>query len=178
MKILVAGVGSTLWGDDGFGVEVAHRLMEMQLPSEVRVVETGTGGIHLVQELTAGFDAAIVIDATDRGRPPGTVMVIHPEVDDVHDMDDDTKYAYLADMHYTKPDKALMLARALNVLPGKLILVGCQPQDPERYGKGLAEPVQAAVDVAVKEVLSLVDGLLKSNGQPESTQISAKPTDG
>lgn len=160
MKILVAGVGSTLWGDDGFGVEVAHRMMKMQLPPEVKVVETGTGGIHLVQELTAGFDVAIVIDATDRGRPPGTVMVIEPEIDDVHDMDDDTKYAYLADMHYTKPEKALMLARALNVLPGRLILIGCQPQDPERYGKGLAPAVETAVGIAVKEIVRLIDELL------------------
>lgn len=162
-------MGSTLWGDDGFGVKVAHRLQAMELPPEVTVIETGTGGIHLVQEITAGYDALIVADATDQGRPPGTVMVIQPEVEDVHEMDDITKYDFLADMHYTKPERAFMLAKALKVLPKRFILVGGQPEDPDRYGLGLSAPVQAAVDVAVVEVQRLIQQMLKEgpDGGPQ-----------
>ncbi|MGH2692525.1 MAG: hydrogenase maturation protease [Actinomycetota bacterium] len=160
MKILVAGVGNVLWRDDGFGVEVAHRLMQMQLRPEVKVVETGIGGIHLVQELLEGYDALIVLDAVDQGRPPGTLMVIIPEVEDVHEMAEMEKYDYLADMHYTKPEKALMLARALQILPGRLVLVGVQPVDVERFERGLTPPVEAAVEHAIGEVQRLVDEMM------------------
>ena len=160
MRILVAGVGSVLRGDDGFGVEVAQRLQKMDLPPEVTVVETGTGGIHLVQEIMAKYDALIVLDAVDRGRPPGTLMMIEPEIENVEDMPGLEKYDYLADMHYTKPAKALMLAKALKILPRQVLLVGCQPQEVERFEKGLSAPVAAAVEVAVSEVRDMIAGIL------------------
>jgi len=172
MKILVAGVGSVLWGDDGFGVAVAHRLQKMDLPPEVKVVETGTGGIHLVQEISAGYDALIVVDASDQGRPPGTVMVIDPEVEDVYKMDDATKYDFLADMHYTKPDRALMLAKALKVLPERFVLIGGQPEDAERYGVGLSPLVTTAVDLAVPEVLRIIDQMLEEDRSGATSQAA------
>ncbi|MGI8426988.1 MAG: hydrogenase maturation protease [Actinomycetota bacterium] len=172
MKILVAGVGSVLWGDDGFGVAVAHRLQRMDLPPEVTVVETGTGGIHLVQEISAGYDALIVVDASDQGRPPGTVMVIDPEVEDVYKMDDATKYDFLADMHYTKPERALMLAKALKVLPRRFVLIGGQPEDAERYGIGLSQIVATAVDLAVPEVIRIIHQMLEEDRSGATSQAA------
>ncbi len=160
MKVLIAGVGNVLRGDDGFGVAVAQRLEAVDLGASVRVIETGIGGIHLVQELFDHADALVVIDAVDRGRPPGTVMVIEPEVADVEAMADLERWDFLADMHYTKPERAFMLAKALGVLPPRFLLVGCQPVDAERVGTGLSEPVEAAVGVAVDEVRRLVADLL------------------
>lgn len=160
MNILVAGVGSVLWGDDGFGVEVIQRLRHESLADDVVLSDIGTGGINLVQDLMAPVDALIVIDAVDHGRPPGTVMIIDPEVADVHDMAPMEKYDFLADMHYTKPERAFMLAKALGRLPETFVLLGCQPENVERLGTGLSHPVAAAVDVAVAEVHRLVDELL------------------
>lgn len=160
MKILVAGVGNLLQGDDGFGVEVAHRLQAAELPPEVTVCETGMGGIHLVQEISAGYDALIVVDAVDRGMAPGTVMIIDPEVDTSDGMTPMERYDYLADMHYAKPAKALMLARALNILPARSFLVGCQPRDMDRLHKGLSEPVTAGVETAIVEILRMIDEML------------------
>lgn len=160
MKILVAGVGNLLQGDDGFGVEVAHRLQAAELPPEVTVCETGVGGIHLVQEISAGYDVLIVVDAADRDRPPGTVMIIEPEIENSDGMTPMQRYDYLADMHLAKPAKALMLARALKVLPERLFLVGCQPRDMDRLHRGLSEPVAAAVDVAITEIYRMIDEML------------------
>ncbi|MGI8708239.1 MAG: hydrogenase maturation protease [Actinomycetota bacterium] len=160
MRILVAGVGNLLRGDDGFGVEVAHRLQAMDLPADVTVAETGIGGVHLVQEILAGYDALIVIDAVDRGKAPGTVMVIEPEIESTDDLSFMQRMDYLADMHYTKPSKALMLAKALEVLPERTLLVGCQPEDAERYGEGLSKTVAGAVDVAVDEVRTILEAML------------------
>lgn len=160
MKILVVGVGNILQGDDGFGVEVARRLAARPQPDGVHIEETGIAGIALVQELMAGYDACLVIDAVDRGRPPGTVMVIVPDIIDVHAMEPDQRHDLLADMHLATPSRALMVANAVGVLPAKTFIVGCQPLDIERLEIGLSPVVQAAVQVAVAEVERCIAELL------------------
>ncbi len=160
MKVLVAGVGNVLRADDAFGVEVARRMEQMDLPPGVKVVETGIGGMALVQELQEGYDALIVADAVDLGRPPGHVMLILPEVIDVNELEFDVRMDLLADMHLTTPDRALMLSKALGVLPSNLLMVGCQPVDAETPGQGMSEEVARAVDVAVKEILGHLEKML------------------
>jgi hydrogenase maturation protease len=160
VKILIAGVGNILRADDGFGVEVAHKLEARELPAEVSVVETGIGGIALVQELQSGYDALVVVDCVDLGRPPGNVMLIEPEVVDVNALSWSERHDLLADMHLATPERAMMLARALGVLPPNVLMVGCQPVDPDAVGQGLSEPVAAAVDVAVREIIRHVEELL------------------
>lgn len=151
-RVLVVGVGNVLRADDGFGVAVARRLAERDLPAGVTVAETGIGGIHLVHELMAGYDALIVVDAVDRGRPPGSVLVIDAEVTDVGDLPPDARHDLLADMHLATPERALMVARAVGVLPERTIIVGCQPAETEELGVGLSDEIAAAVDVATEEV--------------------------
>jgi len=149
VRVLVAGMGNLLRRDDGFGVYVAERLQAASAPPEVRVVEVGIGGIHLVHELLAHADALIVIDALDLGREPGTVMVVRPEVRAPQGRDD------LADMHYATPERALMLAQALGVLPVDAWIVGCQPEDADGLGEGLTDSVARAVEPAVEEIRRL-----------------------
>lgn len=160
MRVLVVGVGNVLLGDDGFGVEVARRLETIALPGGVRVVETGIGGIALVQELQDGWDGLIVVDAVDRGKPPGTVLVIEPDVVDVSELDWATRHDLLADMHLATPARALMLAKALGVLPPVVRMVGCQPCDAERLDIGLDPLIAAAVDEAVRQVLAEVEAMM------------------
>lgn len=160
MRILVVGVGNILHGDDGFGVEVARRLAERPMPEGVKVDETGIAGIALVQELLGGYDACIVIDAVDRGRPAGTVMVIEPDIIDVHALAPEQRHDLLADMHLATPSRAMMVARAVGVLPAKTLIVGCQPLDIERLEIGLTPMVEQAVGVAVEQVEQCIAELL------------------
>ena len=153
MKVLVAGVGNVLRSDDAFGVEVSRRLDAMALPESVQVIETGIGGMALVQQLQDGYDALVVADAVDLGRPPGTIMLIDPEVVDVDALSTSDRHEALQDSHLVTPGKVFMLARALGVLPANLLLVGCQPEDAESVGMDMSAPVAAAVDVAVTEIL-------------------------
>ena len=51
-KILIAGVGNELRQDDAFGVLLAQRLQQQAMfPPSVTVMEIGSAGIHLVQQL-------------------------------------------------------------------------------------------------------------------------------
>jgi hydrogenase maturation protease len=63
-------------------------------------------------------------------------------------------------MHLATPERAMMLARALGVLPARVLMVGCQPEDPEAVRQGMSAPVTAAVPRAVQEILRHVDELL------------------
>ena len=160
VKILVAGVGNVLRGDDAFGVEVANRLLARENLPEVRVVETGIAGIQLVQDLQEGFDAVIVIDTVDRDREPGMVMTIDYDVIDVHALDHNTKYDLLADMHLATPERSLMVARALGVLPPIVRMVAVQPVDADTMHLGMSDVVERAVDVAIAEVDRCLASLL------------------
>lgn len=160
MRILVAGVGNVLRSDDGFGVEVANRMMATDIAEAVSVVETGIAGIQLIQELQDGYDAIIVVDTVDRQRPPGTVMVIDYDVVDVHDLDHNEKYDLLADMHLATPERSLMVARALGVLPPIVRMVGVQPVDVESPAIGLSDEVTDAIELAIEEVHRCVAALL------------------
>ncbi len=160
LRVLIAGVGNKLRADDAFGVEVAHRLMAMDLPEGVKVVETGIGGIALVQELQSGYDALIVVDAVDRGRPPGHVMVIALEVPHVDEMEWGARYDFLADVHLATPERALIMSKALGVLPDDTVMIGCQPVDAETPGIPMSPEVAAACDVAVREILRHLDELM------------------
>lgn len=157
MRILVAGVGNVLNGDDGFGVEVI-RALEVRVghghpfPDGVVLTETGIGGIALVQDLMLGYDACIIVDAVDRGRPPGTVMVIEPDVIDVHTMRPEQRHDLLADMHLAVPSRALLVARGLGCLPEKRVIVGCQPEEIETLEIGLTDTVRNAIPFAIVEI--------------------------
>lgn len=162
MRVLIAGVGNALRGDDAFGVEVARRLATMVLPDGVRVVETGIGGIALVHELQERWDALVVADAVDRGRPPGTVMLIDAEVTDIETLSWSQRHDFLSDMHLATPERALTLARALGVLPPHVMMVGCQPEDMEEMGQGLSAVVAKAIDPAVAAIIEHVRNLIDS----------------
>lgn len=157
--VLIAGMGNVLRADDGFGVVVAQRLQAEPLPEGVSVLDIGIGGIHLVHELFEKADALIVLDAINLNRPPGTVVVMRPEVEDPRAVQHDQRGDELADMHYATPERAMMLARGLDVLPSKVWLVGCQVGLTEELSTNMSAEVQDAVAKAVAEVKGLVRSL-------------------
>lgn len=156
-RVLVAGVGNVLTGDDGFGVRVVERLRAGPRATGTVLVDVGIGGIHLVQELMDGYDGLVVVDAVDREGPPGTVYVLEPAVPALSDLSAGTRTALLAETHYAVPARALTLARALDVLPppDRVRIVGCQPAAFE-LGIGLSEPVAAAVSIAARRIREIV----------------------
>lgn len=164
-RILVAGIGNLFLGDDGFGVEMASRLGWRRLPAGVRVEDFGIRGMDLAYELGAGYDAAILIDATPRGQAPGTLYVIEPELEDG---------AVPIDVHGMDPVKVLGLARTLGELPGRILVVGCEPAtrmsaEDEDVVAELSEPVRASLARAERLVMDLLDDLRAGDDEREET---------
>jgi hydrogenase maturation protease len=171
VRVLVACFGNPLRGDDGCGVAVAAALSAGSVPAGVEVREVGIGGIHLVQDLFVPTDALVVVDAVDLQRRPGTVVVLRPDVRDLDGLSPQARRDELADVHYATPARALMLARAMAVLPDETLLVGVQVAEPDGLGEGLAPPVARAVAVAATEVRRVVTGL----GVPWPDEPAARP---
>ena len=153
-RVLVAGIGNVLHGDDGFGVAVAQRLAQRpDLPPNVKVVETGIGGISLVQELFDGYDVLLMVDAVDRRGAPGTIFLLETQVQDLREWPQDQRQEFLANMHMTTPTRALVLARALGVLPPSVYLLGCQPAMFDELVIGLSPAVESAVELSVDRLI-------------------------
>ncbi len=157
MTVLVACFGNVLRADDGVGVVIGEQLLSGPLPDVARVLEVGIGGLRLVQELLAGgVHALLVVDAVDLGRHPGSVVVQVPEVLDVQTLGPDARRDALADMHLATPSRALMMARALGVLPEVTLVVGVQTQDTDEPRHGLSATTARAVPVAVAQIMTLL----------------------
>ncbi|MGI8482356.1 MAG: hydrogenase maturation protease [Chthoniobacterales bacterium] len=158
MRILIAGVGNVLRCDDGFGIEVLRELERSLVVDGVEYFESGIAGISLVQKLMDGYDALIIIDALDRGAPPGKVFVLEPDAESLRNPP--TRHE-ATDLHQADPEVVLRLAAALKVLPPRAWIVGCQAVDCDELGAPLTEAVARAVPVTVERVSQIVQALQK-----------------
>jgi hydrogenase maturation protease len=154
--MLIAGMGNVLCADDGFGVAVANELLRRSLPPHVKVIEVGIGGMHLVQALMDGYEALVIVDAVERGAPPGTLFVLEPDVPELESLPPGEAHGIVAATHHTVPARVLLLARALGVLPAQVTIVGCQPGPIEGLAMGLSSAVRKAVTRAVAQVERMV----------------------
>jgi hydrogenase maturation protease len=164
-RVLVAGVGNVLRGDDGFGPAVIAALDQRgTLPEGVRTVDVGIGGFGLIRELLDGYDALLIVDAVDRGRAPGTMYVMQPEVPPLDAIDDQRRRALAADAHQAVPDRALLVASASGVLPPRVWIIGCQPAEVDELCTELSPAVRSAVDEAAGMIDAILADLNVSHG--------------
>lgn len=148
-KILVAGLGNIFLGDDGFGSEVARRLARKPWPPGVTIGDFGVRSFDLQCALQAGHDAAILIDVTRQGGPPGTLYWIDPNITST------TPRAF--DPHAMDPARTLELVAGLGELP-RLRVLGCEPEALDEDAFGL--PLSAAVERAIPEAVSMIENLI------------------
>jgi hydrogenase maturation protease len=149
-RVLVLGIGNILWGDEGFGVravETFHR--DHAVPPAVRVLDGGTQGLYLVNDV-AEADDLLVFDAIDYGLPPGMLHVVRD--DEVPKFTGAKKMS----LHQTGFQEVLSAADLLGRYPGRLALIGCQPLDLEHWGGSLTAPVRAAIAPAVATAVHLL----------------------
>lgn len=159
-RVLIAGVGNVLRGDDGFG-PAALRAVEASgcLSDDVHGHEFGIGGVGIVHELLAGYDALVVLDAVDRGGDPGSLYVLEPQVRDLEGMTDRQRHDLSGDMHEALPAQILLMARAMNALPPVVRIIGCQPGETEELTLELSAAVQQALPAAVAAVIEFLDSI-------------------
>jgi hydrogenase maturation protease len=153
-RILVACIGNIFMGDDAFGVEVARRLAPLHWPPGVHVEDFGIRGIDLAYSLLGGYEAAVFVDAVQRGQPPGTLHVIEPDLAELN-----SARRTSIDAHTMDPATVLRSAAAMGPIPPRILLVGCEPgplPGEDEMQMELSPPVAAALDEAVRLVQEIV----------------------
>ena len=148
--ILVAGIGNIFLGDDGFGVEVARRFLDSDLPEGVKVADYGIRGLHLAYELVEqDYDLTVLVDATSRGGEPGTLYLIEPELHEV-------PVVAPTNGHGVHPEAVFSVLRSLGGTPGRVLILGVEPQSVE-HGMSLSPSVAKAVPGALRMVKDILD---------------------
>ncbi len=150
MKTLIVGIGSSILGDDGVGIEIARRCKKLFSNKEnIKVVEIGTGGLSLL-DIVQGYDRLILLDAIISGSPIGTVQVLAEAAlpSTVH----------LGTGHEADLSATLALGRKLaeKPLPEDVRIVAVEVRNITAFSENLSPEVEAAVPDAVAVVKKLL----------------------
>jgi hydrogenase maturation protease len=148
-RTLIAGIGNIFFGDDAFGSEAARRLLREPWPEHVRIVDFGIRGFDLTFALLDGYETVILLDAIPRGGRAGTLYTIEPDAAALASEPPEVE------PHGMNPMRVLAMAQSMGARWRRLVLVGCEPSDPQREGMGLSDPVRSAVEEAVHVVRRL-----------------------
>lgn len=74
MRAVVLGVGNVILADEGVGVRVVEALeREYAVPEEVTVIDAGTSGMEMLEDLSR-LDFLLVVDAIAAGKAPGELV--------------------------------------------------------------------------------------------------------
>jgi hydrogenase maturation protease len=156
MRILVAGIGNIFFGDDAFGVEVVRELARYEFPEGVRVEDFGIRSYDLAYAIVDGYDAVILVDATPRKQPPGTVSLIELDSQNLPPGSEEA-----VDAQSLNPACVLQMVEAMGGQIRRLYLVGCEPAVLETEELGLSPQVMTAVPNATELIQAFIQALLE-----------------
>jgi len=156
-RVLIAGIGNMWQRDDAFGSEVARRMEGLELPEGIAVMDAGTGGLDLAYQVMYGYDGLVLIDVTRQGGAPGTLYVMEVDEDEVPAGVEDGD---ALNPHGMDPETVLRFIKLTGGWPGKVVIVGCEPQTIEEMGVGLSPVVEEACDRAIELALESAKELL------------------
>jgi coenzyme F420 hydrogenase subunit delta len=151
VRTLILGCGNVLFGDDGFGPEVANYLNQhYSIPEDTLVMDAGTGVREILFDLLLSEsrpEKVILIDAVDKGRKPGEFFTL--ELSDLPEVKRDDFSLHLV------PSSNLL--RELAEKGGMdIALWVCQVQRiPDEVHPGLSSPLAAAVSKASQKIYNL-----------------------
>jgi len=141
----------------------------------VRAVDFGIRGLDLVYALQDGYETTILIDAFQHGQPAGTVSVVEPDEKQIAAAPDN-----FIEPHSMHPLNVLRMARGMNGKLNRVLLVGCEPAylGGDEGSMGLSEPVEAAVDEAVKVTENLLKRILEETKTLTETETKKESGNG
>ena len=141
------GVGNLLLSDEGVGVHVAQRMMEMDLPPHVHVVEGGTDGFGLINVIMEA-DRLILVDAVRGGGKPGSIYRF--DIGDCPANADIFKTA-----HQISIQEVINLSGLIGSTP-KTTIIGVEPKSLE-IGMVLTPEIEAKIPAIIRLVMVEVE---------------------
>lgn len=145
--ILILGVGNILMKDDGVGVYVAQKMMDMNLPPDVEVMDGGVKGLDLIYYIE-GRKKVIVVDAITLDDVPGSIYRFTDK--DLAEKKQFLRTAHGIDFH----DVVKMAERFSENKPEEVVFIGIVPED---ISEGLEltpkieQKIPRLIELAMKE---------------------------
>jgi len=148
-EILIAGVGNTLFGDDGFGPELIEYLKNRyNVPENICLADAGTGIRKILFTISLSDvrpEVIVIIDAVDKGRKPGEIFDI--SLDEIPEEKID-------DFSIHQVPSSNLLKELQDFCSVKVVIKACQIQTiPETIESGLSEPVKKAVPQMAQRIV-------------------------
>jgi hydrogenase maturation protease len=141
-RICLMGLGNVDYGDDGFGVRLAEKLLATGMPDVV--IAGTTPERHIGRAAAAGFEHVVFLDAVDFGGEPGSVILLHAgEIA--------SRFPQIS-THKISLDLLAMWAEANGKT--RAWLLGVQPESI-RLGERLTPSVEAALEMLSELLLNL-----------------------
>ena len=145
MKTIVLGLGNTLLSDDGVGIYAMNELQKKwQHHDAIEFIDGGTLSFTLTDVLYEA-DNLIVIDAAQLSAAPGEVRVFKNEA-----MDNFVRNGKCSSVHEVSLSELMDMARLLETLPGRRVLLGVQPEKID-WGDQPTVSVKNAIPVICRE---------------------------
>jgi hydrogenase maturation protease len=144
-RTVVLGLGNILLGDEGVGVRVVEELERRGGLPGVELVDGGTAGFSLLPFFD-GAGLAVIVDAADDGRPPGTLTMTRPAFSAEHPP------------ALTPHDfglKSILDALALGDERPDIVLLTVSVEEAERASLELSPAVGGAVRAAADRIRDL-----------------------
>jgi len=150
-RVLILGVGNTLFGDDGFGPAAADYLLNnFKIPDDVYVMDVGIGAgdvlftVALSQERP---EKIVVLDAVDVKKQPGEVFEL--SIDELPENK-------IADFSMHLFPSTNLLRELRDKMGVEVVIVACQAEKiPEVVSPGLSESVERVLPKAARMALKL-----------------------
>jgi hydrogenase maturation protease len=165
-RILVAGIGNRLMGDDGFGPRVIDLLSSAVVPASVDLRDFGTAGLTIATELEE-YDLVIFLDSADVEGEPGVIFKTEVVVEGgLDDMPGISRFT----LHEVGLEGLLEFSKAMGTLPSKVILIGCKPKSVSP-GLELSKELEEATHRAADMVLDTLQHYLSERGKRQKRRF-------
>jgi hydrogenase maturation protease len=166
-EIMILGIGSILYSDDGFGIRVAHRLeAAFEFPDHVLVVDGGVLGINLLGVISKPRHL-IVVDTMRNGGTPGDLYRV--EGDAIPE-----RIRAKNSLHQVDFLEALTLCQALDNVP-QTVIIGVEPGDVDTLSLVMTPLIQSQIDPAIRMVLAELDRLGVSYRMKDNADVPRDP---
>lgn len=150
MRIVVLGVGNILLSDEGVGVRTVQKLeQDYLLPSEVEIIDGGTTGMEMLEDL-GHADHLIIVDAMRSGKAPATVTRLAGEEVPVF-------FRTKLSPHQVGLSDVLATLVLLGEAPGTTTVIGVEPASLETH-LGLTPEVERELPNVVAMVRNELAG--------------------
>ncbi len=163
-KILVLGVGNILLRDEGVGVRVVERLLELyDFPLNVTLMDGGILGLKLMDYITAS-EYLIVVDAVLNGENPGTLYRLTG--DQIR-----KSLAFKNSLHQTDLVETLVCCELVGNRP-ETVVIGIEPKDYSPWSDELTPVIRDRLPDMVQKVLQEIE---VAGGEPVISKNSHEP---